>query len=200
MYTEEAVKEDITKYLDGQSLVAIGNSRGVCLETVRKMLQRNGIKRRKRGGVIKNYSEELLATIVKEYDEGASQQSLSKKYGVSAKVISSLLHSLAIDVRQGGPVKAYSGGYRNYMGYHMVQVPDDSPFVEMRNTNKYTPEHRLVLAEHLGRPLTRAETVHHINGDKLDNHVENLELRQRNHGAGVRYRCSCCGSTNVVPY
>lgn len=44
---------------------------------------------------------------------------------------------------------------------------------------KQMKEHRIVMERALGRPLTPDETVHHIDGDKLNNHISNLQILSR---------------------
>lgn len=47
-------------------------------------------------------------------------------------------------------------------------------------------KHRDVMSKHLGRPLTEFESVHHKNGNRLDNDISNLELWSRYQPYGQR--------------
>ena len=60
-------------------------------------------------------------------------------------------------------------------------------------------QHRFIMAQSLGRELSEGETVHHINGNRSDNRIENLQLRQGPHGRGARMICLDCGSHNLAP-
>lgn len=72
---------------------------------------------------------------------------------------------------------------REASGYVQVNVGVGHPMASM---NGYVLEHRLVMAETLGRPLQPFENVHHINGVRDDNRPENLELWNTYQPAGQR--------------
>jgi hypothetical protein len=70
----------------------------------------------------------------------------------------------------------------NNNGYVVVYEPENPT----STANGFGLEHRLVMAEHLGRALTKYEQVHHKNGVRHDNRIENLELWNTKQPPGQR--------------
>jgi len=87
--------------------------------------------------------------------------------------LSELAKQNSVKARKGKRGGNWSGGrIKDRFGYIQIWKPNH-PNAKLAG---YVHEHRLVMSEHLGRPLESYEYVHHKNGIKDDNRLENLEI------------------------
>lgn len=105
--------------------------------------------------------------------------------------------SVELETKLSSEHANWRGGRIIVNGYVKVHVGKKYKHASMVDQHGYILEHRKVVAESLGRALSSKETVHHINGIKDDNRLENLQLRDGHHGQGVVRVCRDCGSNDI---
>ena len=64
--------------------------------------------------------------------------------------------------------------------------PSPDGYIRIMVNRKGMVQHRYIMEQHLGRELLVEENVHHINGDRADNRIENLELWNTRQPKGQR--------------
>lgn len=182
-------------YASGIRSSVIGKKFGVHQCTVREIAIRHGVPAQSVGVQKRVLSAKDVELVKNLWQHGASCEQIGKRISAYPRIISRELRKAGLSLRgRGVPRKERATlGY-----YYTVYVASDHPYAEMANGDGRVLEHRLRMAEKLGRPLTQEETVHHIDNDKKNNDIKNLQLRQGKHGKHSCYACGECGSRNVV--
>lgn len=199
-FSDDQAVQLAEEYQAGASLETLSKRHGVNTATVRNTLQRLGVEARPSARPV-FWTDERVAEVVHLYQDGWSQEKIAVHIGSTQSAVSLRLIKAGVITRtrlRRETHPRWNGGRRIVGGYVHVKPNDGDEVLVKPLSNGYIPEHRLVMARALGRPLLKSETVHHINGDRADNRLTNLQLRQGNHGKGVRMQCNACGSHDVA--
>lgn len=189
IYSKSTIDEAIRLYEAGVSPTEIQHRLNIKEGSLYWWLKKQGVKRR-----VRVFPKHIIDEAKKLYESGAgpteierklnfpkySQQYWFKKMGLTMRT---LKESQRLRLERGIGIQVYDkasnwhGGHtKTEQGYILVKLPPNDFFLQMANSNGYIFQHRLVMAKYLKRNLLPWEVIHHKNGIKEDNRLENLEL------------------------
>lgn len=191
-----------TKYESGDSLNKLATEYDVAPYTIERAVIESGGSVRITSvgrGAMSDVQQKRAAQL---YIDGLTVSQIKKKLRlkVAEQTIQSAIRRSGISLRKSGPQRSVEA-YVTTEGYRRVIIDREDTFFEMgsirgkreHDRTRTVLEHRLVLARKLGRALLPHETVHHKDGDRLNNHPDNLELRVGRHGKGATdAHCATC--------
>lgn len=182
--TNQQILEMSELYNSGSSYRSIGSKFGIDHNTAKKYILLAGVE--SRDPVMLDERK-----IIDSYLSTGSLEKAGKSVGASAWAAKRILDKNGIEIAERKPSLIWK---EDKDGYIIRYNPES----EHANSTGIEREHRTVMGEFLGRRLDSHETVHHINGIRSDNRIENLQLRRGNHGKGAIYECRNCGSNDII--
>jgi len=202
-FDKEQEQSIINDYSTGMSLSQVAKKHNSKHETIWHLLKRNGVELRPRGNEFRVPTTEQIEELIRKWEAQEPKRKIAKDLGISTKVLDRWIHYIGKTPRgtwnQGENHHRWKGGrIIDHSGYIRICLDQNDQYYSM-TASGYVPEHRYNMAQHLGRPLLKTESVHHINGDKTDNRIENLQLRIGQHGNAQAYCCAECGSNKLKP-
>lgn len=177
----------VDAYKSGLSLTKISKIYPISLSGAWKVLRmypikiRPPIKGERNARRILSDNRELQ--ICNDYKSGMLQKDVANKYGVNQVLVSRILarHGYKARLnRETGKVEHFAPRWRGGIsydekGYKRLYLPN----YKYANKGGLVKEHRLIMEKVIGRKLGIDEVVHHKNGIKTDNSMDNLEVMTR---------------------
>lgn len=154
-YDWTGVKEYIEENIDTQSYIEMAELLGFSPQVLRDYARHAGFRKHK----WIDWTDEIVSYLRNNYKDGAVP--IAKKFNIPLSAIYKKAESMGLKVLP-------KDSYIDANGYRMLG-----------KSHNRKAEHRVVMEDYLGRELKPSEIVHHIDGEKLNNDIDNLCLTNR---------------------
>ena len=119
--------------------------------------------------------------MIELYEKGLTQEEVAEKLGTSQKVIWKRMKEIGYEARVAAKRNQYGSNNDSWKGgrvfdsrgYVLVKTPNHP---RAKRQGDYVFEHILAVEKEIGRYLNVGEIIHHINGIKDDNRLNNLYI------------------------
>lgn len=176
--TSDQIREVLRLYQELKSTRLVAEELSVSLYQVQHAIERAGMQLTGlRESACTPYADELRRWA----REGVAVAEMARRIGATRRTVARFLRIHGMErtpfVQIGSTHPRWKGGRMfDKSGYVLVYRPGHHE----ANRHGQVREHRVVMEQKLGRPLQRGEVVHHIDGNRANNHPDNLEVYENN--------------------